>query len=378
MFNKDILAENIKKYRNAKKLTQKELADILKISPQSISKWECAQAVPDIENLYDISSIFGVSLDALAGNSETANKNMIAVNGGTAKTEFVLFDDEGRIINSFFLKGCNPSYTDMDEIFATLKSGINILLGHSPNPLGIYIGISGYTVSRRGNEIKEKMKQLYPHIKLRCKSDIYSIIASASTVENCISAKCATDIVVYVTENNSLHRFGSWDMLLSNGGSIFDIGKDVLRSVLLAREGRGAKNRLTELAESKLGGDIPDNLSENISFVESFASVAFDAYEEGDKNAEEILKRNALRFAELINHAAKTFPHCKALIITSNHHAYIDMVKPDIDSRLKIVIPANPPIYGACLKCADMCGVSTDKIKKNFMKYYNKENSIYE
>ena len=51
MFQMKQLAENIRKYRSVKKLTQTGLASILKISPQSVSKWECAQTVPDIENL---------------------------------------------------------------------------------------------------------------------------------------------------------------------------------------------------------------------------------------------------------------------------------------------------------------------------------------
>ena len=51
MFQMKQLAENIRKFRSAKKLTQTELAAILKISPQSVSKWECGLTAPDIENL---------------------------------------------------------------------------------------------------------------------------------------------------------------------------------------------------------------------------------------------------------------------------------------------------------------------------------------
>jgi len=34
------LAENLKKYRILKNLTQEEVADYLTITPQSVSKWE--------------------------------------------------------------------------------------------------------------------------------------------------------------------------------------------------------------------------------------------------------------------------------------------------------------------------------------------------
>jgi len=41
MMNINILSENIKKYRINKKLTQKDLAMLLRVSPQAVSRWEC-------------------------------------------------------------------------------------------------------------------------------------------------------------------------------------------------------------------------------------------------------------------------------------------------------------------------------------------------
>lgn len=68
MFQMKQLAENIRKYRSAKKLTQTDLAAILKISLQSVSKWECAQTVPDIENLCLIAKVLDVSIDQFLGS----------------------------------------------------------------------------------------------------------------------------------------------------------------------------------------------------------------------------------------------------------------------------------------------------------------------
>ena len=42
------LAENLKKYRVMKNLTQEDVADYLKITPQSVSKWERGETYPDI------------------------------------------------------------------------------------------------------------------------------------------------------------------------------------------------------------------------------------------------------------------------------------------------------------------------------------------
>ena len=48
-------------------LTQQELAEVLNVSYQTISKWENSVTFPDITILPEISSYFGVSVDALLG-----------------------------------------------------------------------------------------------------------------------------------------------------------------------------------------------------------------------------------------------------------------------------------------------------------------------
>ena len=59
------LGNKIASLRKKQGMTQKELADSLSISAQSISKWETGQASPDISFLPKISEIFGVSIDEL-------------------------------------------------------------------------------------------------------------------------------------------------------------------------------------------------------------------------------------------------------------------------------------------------------------------------
>ena len=53
--------------RKKNNLTQQELGDILNVSYQTISKWENSVVFPDISVLPQISSYFGVSVDALLG-----------------------------------------------------------------------------------------------------------------------------------------------------------------------------------------------------------------------------------------------------------------------------------------------------------------------
>ena len=59
------LGNKIAQLRQKAKLTQKQLAEELSISPQSVSKWENLAAYPDVTLLPKIAEIFGVSIDDL-------------------------------------------------------------------------------------------------------------------------------------------------------------------------------------------------------------------------------------------------------------------------------------------------------------------------
>ena len=60
-----ILADKIIENRKKNGWSQEELADRLGVSRQSVSKWEGAQAVPDMKKIVQMSEVFGVSTDYL-------------------------------------------------------------------------------------------------------------------------------------------------------------------------------------------------------------------------------------------------------------------------------------------------------------------------
>lgn len=61
------LGENLKKFRLQRELTQEQLADILGVSAQAVSRWENGTTYPDITLLPVIASYFEITLDELMG-----------------------------------------------------------------------------------------------------------------------------------------------------------------------------------------------------------------------------------------------------------------------------------------------------------------------
>jgi transcriptional regulator with XRE-family HTH domain len=64
------IGENIKKLRKNKNMTQKEVANRLNVTPQTVSKWERNISYPDLDMLVQLSGLFQTSTDALLGNTK--------------------------------------------------------------------------------------------------------------------------------------------------------------------------------------------------------------------------------------------------------------------------------------------------------------------
>ncbi len=75
-----MIAEKIKKYRKERDMTQDALAQVLGVSPQSVSKWECGDGYPDITLLPSIANYFEITIDELIGNDEISAREDVQKN----------------------------------------------------------------------------------------------------------------------------------------------------------------------------------------------------------------------------------------------------------------------------------------------------------
>lgn len=89
------LGETIYTLRTEKGLSQGNLADMLEVSRQSISKWENNSAVPELDKLMKLSEIFNITLDELVKGEIIQNKEIqskqINKISQTQKTMGILF-----------------------------------------------------------------------------------------------------------------------------------------------------------------------------------------------------------------------------------------------------------------------------------------------
>ena len=73
--NQTVFAENMKKFRQAKKYTQEQVAEKLCVNSQTISRWECGSTLPDVLMLPEIANLYGVLVDDLFKKQSIAYEN---------------------------------------------------------------------------------------------------------------------------------------------------------------------------------------------------------------------------------------------------------------------------------------------------------------
>lgn len=71
-----ITGATIKRLREARGITQQQLADEIGVSDKAVSKWETAKGLPDITLIEPLSKVLGVSVMELMSGDTVINKNI--------------------------------------------------------------------------------------------------------------------------------------------------------------------------------------------------------------------------------------------------------------------------------------------------------------
>ena len=79
------IGATIKKLRRDRNITQEQLAEMLGVSTNAVSQWECDKTAPDISHIPILANIFEVSADILLEIDITKSKKQFEINEFTAK-----------------------------------------------------------------------------------------------------------------------------------------------------------------------------------------------------------------------------------------------------------------------------------------------------
>ena len=198
-------------------------------------------------------------------------------------------------------------------------------------------------------------------------SDADNALQAALNGENGVAVIMGTGIVAFSSLNGVLHRTGGWGYMIDKGGSGFCYGSDALDSAFKAVDGRGGSKILLSLIEAMIGKPVRESLSDIYAggavYVASFAPAVFEAYKNGDKDAEIIIDRNAREAAKIIRTAYDFLgkENGKA-VICGGLCRQQDILKPFLLKYLGTDFPLefseNPNIFGAVSLAKTLIGVN--------------------
>lgn len=118
------LANKLQMLRINKRLSQEELANILEVSRQAVSKWESAKSVPDLQKLIKLSELYNVNIDALVKDDIDLEEDNLKVNN-----EDVLECENStkkQIVINFYNSSFEYEYKSKKELFGLPLVHINI------------------------------------------------------------------------------------------------------------------------------------------------------------------------------------------------------------------------------------------------------------
>ena len=160
-------ADNLQSIRKEKHLSQEELAEIIGVSRQALSKWELGSGYPETEKLLTLSKELNVSLDYLMlGEMKTFENNKAILNTPTGKITIKQYDGK-LIINCYKVLASHVMYkAKMDEPNYWLI-GVNngAFWGEKSIVLGWYADEEN--IQKEMNEIAEAINNGIPTYELK-------------------------------------------------------------------------------------------------------------------------------------------------------------------------------------------------------------------
>ena len=171
--------EKIAMLRKKKDLTQEQLAEILKVSRQSVSRWEMDVAFPETEKLIKLSKLLDCSIDFLLSEEDLEQEKVKRTHSLKEICRFIresgYFFLATSIESEPHLRPMGMIYADDEALYIATDKRKNVYRELTENPR---VELASYSLSSRkwtrihgkmtvesSPRIKEEMSEMYPMLR---------------------------------------------------------------------------------------------------------------------------------------------------------------------------------------------------------------------
>lgn len=235
--------------------------------------------------------------------------HIISIDCGGSKTDIVVVDHDGRVLNYKTLSGVSYSYVTNEKFIEIIMKYIGDVLTDTDISLSsikyVVLGSSGVYREAEKEFLINEFKKL--SIQAYVLSDIEMAFYSACTSGVGIMLSVGTGSICFgIDKNGNKMRTGGWGYLLGDEGSGYYIGKTALNEVQKMYD-RGEKKEIyKEVLNFYKLKDINDIIPEiykspnPVKKIADFAPNVISLSEKGDMTAKKIIEFAVNEIAQLV------------------------------------------------------------------------------
>ncbi len=156
----NMLGDNIRNLRIRRKITQEQLAEVLDVSPQAVSRWENNSTSPDISLIPVIAGFFDVTCDYLLGAGITRREKQMEEALAAYQNNLIVFSAALQMSFEQIRKLGDYTVRQKIEMTETMEKFVLLLMGEEPGLFGDRLYRIARYLMRRYAEIGEHDKAL--------------------------------------------------------------------------------------------------------------------------------------------------------------------------------------------------------------------------
>ena len=133
MLDREKVGRSISEQRKMKGLTQKQLADLIHVSYQAVSRWEQGISLPSVDMIYDIAQVLETTVDFLLNGISEERKVISYIDTGLdTKRLYMIKNRLNKLITKddmlFHAKYIDPVFFKLDN--SEMKEPICVFANH--------------------------------------------------------------------------------------------------------------------------------------------------------------------------------------------------------------------------------------------------------
>ncbi|MEO8581087.1 MAG: BadF/BadG/BcrA/BcrD ATPase family protein [Patescibacteria group bacterium] len=302
--------------------------------------------------------------------NENKNNFFLAIDGGGTKTTVWIADESGNVLGRATTGPMSLAATTealaMEHFMTAISEAVEHLdvAGFSQ----VVVGLAGVDTDEEIADayriFSTALHERFSFLNFKVVNDIVIALASGSTSPNTICLISGTGSNCYGrNEQGETAKTGGMDYLLSDQGSGFEIGQQVLRAAVKSFDGRSKKTMIEELVCQHFFIESISQLKDKVyhpllnkTQIGQLSQICFAAKEQHDAIANEIIAASIEELVEMVVTVMKRLHLTKKLtdVVLIGGIATDPVVHIQLEARLlthfsqiKLIVPAHPPVYGA-------------------------------